>query len=139
MQPGTFKRIASTLGDFLKKFNNDWTMQSAGTLAYNLMVAILPIVIAILAGLGFIAGTLGYDARKEVTNAFNRVFPSGSATIIVQSALNSLGKNTGWLALIAVLLAIFGGSRLFIAIEGCFDITYRTRPRGDVSWILLQA
>jgi len=127
------KPALDTLKDFLKKFNNDWTMQGAGTLAYNLMVAILPIVIAILAGLGFIAGTLGYDASKDVTDAFNHIFPSGAANTIVQSALSSLSKNTGWLALIAVLLAIFGGSRLFIAIEGCFNIVYRTRPRGMIA------
>src|SRR5207237_6684146 len=31
--------------------------------------------------------------------------------------------------LISILLAIFGGSRLFIGLEGCLNIVYRVRPR----------
>src|SRR6266480_2201404 len=58
---------------FINKFNNDWTMNFAGIIAYNLMMSILPIAVA--------------------------------------------------------LLAIFGGSRLFVSLEGILDILYRVRPR----------
>ncbi len=39
---------------FLNKFNNDWVMNFAGIMAYNLMLAIFPIVIAILGITGLI-------------------------------------------------------------------------------------
>jgi hypothetical protein len=35
---------------------------------------------------------------------------------------DNLHRNAGPLAIIAVLAAIFGGSRLFITIENCFDL-----------------
>lgn len=127
------KKLLNHATGFINKFNNDWTMQSAGTLAYNLMVAILPIVIAIIAALGFIASGLGYDARTKLINDLKHIFPLGAADSILQLALNALSRNSGWLSLIAICLAFFGGSRLFITIEGCFAITYRTYSRGIIA------
>src|SRR5205809_315953 len=46
-----------------------------------------------------------------------------------QTIQKDLSKNAGFLAIIAVLIAIFGGSRLFVSIENYFDIIYHTRPR----------
>ena len=37
-----------------------------------------------------------------------------------------------FLVIIAVLIAIFGGSRLFVSIENYFDIIYHTRPRNII-------
>ncbi|MGH2482709.1 MAG: YhjD/YihY/BrkB family envelope integrity protein, partial [Ktedonobacteraceae bacterium] len=132
-EQSTLKHTIGTLGDFFNKCMNDWTMVSAGTLAYNLMLAILPIIIAIIAGLGFIAGSLGYDARTNVINAFKHIFPNGTANPILQSAAHSLSQSSGWLAIIAICLAIYGGAQLFISIENCFDIAYRTHPRGMIA------
>src|SRR5690348_11206214 len=95
------KKLLNHTTDFINKFNNDWTMQSAGTLAYNLMVAILPIIIAIIAALGFIASGLGYDARTNLINDLKHIFPHGTADSILQLALNALSRNSGWLSLIA--------------------------------------
>src|SRR5947207_247615 len=47
----------------------------------------------------------------------------------IQRGLNQLSSQASFLALIAVLLALFGGSRLFIGLEGFLDIVYRVRPR----------
>src|SRR6266404_4714871 len=71
------KKDVKSLQAFFTKFNNDWVMNFATGLAFNLITAIFPILIAI----------------------------------------------------IAILLAIFGGSRLFVTMEGYFDIIYHTRPR----------
>ncbi len=52
------KTSAKTLQGFFTKFNNDWVMNFAAALAFNLITAILPILIAILAVVGFTVGKL---------------------------------------------------------------------------------
>lgn len=131
---GIFKKIFKRSEGFINKFNNDWTMQSAGTLAYNLMVAIVPIAIAIIAIFGFTVGALDSNAQNQLINGVEKAFPSGNfSREILQVVFTSLKRNAGFLTILAILTSIFGGSRLFIAIEGCFDITYRTYPRGVIA------
>ncbi len=59
-----------------------------------------------------------------------KIFPASGD--FLKLALASLSKNAGPLVVIAVLLAIFGGSRLFVSIEGYFDVIYHTRPRSVI-------
>src|SRR2546426_517346 len=119
-----------SLQAFWTKFNNDWVMNFAAGLAFNLITAIFPIVIAIIAIAGFIFGWLDPAIRDNLINGIQNVFPPPiNQGNILGPALTSLSKNAGFLAIIAVLLAIFGGSRLFVSLEGYFDIIYHTRPR----------
>ena len=46
-----------SLQAFITKFNNDWSLNTAAALAYNLQMAIIPIAIATLAILGLVIGT----------------------------------------------------------------------------------
>ncbi|HJT57440.1 MAG TPA: YihY/virulence factor BrkB family protein, partial [Ktedonobacteraceae bacterium] len=41
-------------------------------------------------------------------------------------------RNAGPLIIIAILTALFGGSRLFITMEGYFDVIFHTRPRNVI-------
>lgn len=124
------KKIFKRFEGFINKFNNDWTMQSAGALAYSLMGAIVPIALAIIAIFGFTVGALDPNAQQQLIDGIQRVFPSASfSQSVLQVVFNSLHRNAGFLSILAILGSIFGGSRLFITIEGCFDITYRTYPR----------
>src|SRR5215475_13152396 len=122
------KRLAS-LHEFLDKFNNDWSMVFAGSLAYSLLLAIVPILLAILSVLGFVLGpgTVDYVTR-HLTLGDNRVLNQAIA-LQLKMVITQLNQEAGLLALIAVIVAIFGGSRLFIGLEGCLDIIYRVRPR----------
>jgi membrane protein len=118
---------------FITKFNNDWVMSSAAGLAYNLLVALTPIAIALISILGFIVGGLSPDAQKQLINHIQQIFSLTSSSVnVLQPALTSLSKNAGFLGIIAVIAALFGGSRLFIAIENYFDIIYRTIPRKPI-------
>jgi YihY family inner membrane protein len=113
--------------EFLTKFSNDWAMTFAGVLAYSLLTAMMPIAIALVAILGF---ALGSTNRQAVMQHATNVFPGlAGQQNAVTLAIDQLSKQAGPLAVIAVLLAIFGGSRLFITVEGCLDIIYRVRPR----------
>lgn len=124
----TLQKETGRFQTFFIKFNNDWCMNFAGLLAYNLLMAMLPIAIALISILGFILG--GNQAlQANIIHQIASVFPNQASQQAIELAFKQLAKSAGFLLLIAILLAIFGGSRLFIAIEGCLDIIYRVRPR----------
>jgi membrane protein len=129
-----FKRTAAknvkSLQAFFTKFNNDWVMNFAAGLAFNLITAIFPIVIAIISIVGLTIGRLDPTAQQNLINHILSVFPQQiSSGGVLTPVFNALKKNAGFLGIIAILLAIFGGSRLFVTMEGYFDIIYHTRPR----------
>jgi YihY family inner membrane protein len=126
----TVEKETKPLQEFFTKFSNDWSMNLAAALAYNLLIAIFPIAVALLAIGGFILGGLDPHAQANLIKAIQSALPSTiQSGDVIRTILQQLAKASGFLGIIAVLLAIFGGSRLFILIEGCFDLIYRVRPR----------
>jgi membrane protein len=129
----TAEKGVKSLQAFWTKFNNDWVMNFGAGLAYNLIIAIFPVVIATISIVGFVVGGLDPSLQTDLINRIQSVFPPPiSSGQILGPALNSLHKNAGFLGIIAVLLAVFGGSRLFVSIENYFDIIYHTRPRNVI-------
>jgi membrane protein len=124
------KQGAKSFIGLFNKFNNDWVMNFASALAFNLITAILPILIAILAIVGFTVGNLSPATETQLVDRLKTIFPASGD--FLHLAFTSLSHSAGFLIIIAVLLAIFGGSRLFVSIEGYFDIIYHTRPRDVV-------
>lgn len=117
---------------FLNKVNNDWVMNFAAGLAFNILTAIVPIVIAIVSITGLVIGGLNPAAQTQLIARLSSLFPSTLAPNgqnVLAPALTSLSKNAGLLGVIAILMAIFGGSRLFVSMEGYFDVIYHTRQR----------
>lgn len=115
------------LQEFFTKFGNDWSMTFAAALAYSLLTAVVPIVIAMFSILGF---ALGPGQTNNILQTTIKVLPAlASQQDVIRHSLNQLSNQAGFLALIAVLLALFGGSRLFVGLEGFLDIMYRVRPR----------
>src|SRR5438132_9567843 len=130
----TLGRETKPLRAFWLKFNNDWSWNNAAGLAYNLLLSMFPLVIALLAILGFFLGRLDPAAYNHVINQIEQIFPAAtSSESIIKSALEHLAKNSGILAIFALVLAIFNGSRLFLFIEGSLDIIYHVRPRGIIA------
>jgi membrane protein len=115
---------------FWAKINNDWIFNFASGLAYTLIVALIPIIIAIIALAGLIYGGLDPAVQagiiKFIQNAFPPPIPSEE---IVSLALDALNKSAGILGAIAIVIAVIGGSGLFLTMEGYFAIIYRTRTR----------
>ena len=136
-KPSTFRTFLGTLikdtrplQDLFNKFNNDWDMNAAAGLAYNLMTAIVPIVIALVAVVGLTVGSLDPKATADLTARIQQLLPANlHAADVIGIALKSLRQRAGILGILAILASIFGGSRLFVSIEGYFDIIYRTAPR----------
>lgn len=121
------KASVKSLRDFFTKFNNDWTMGFASALAFNLITAILPILIAIVAVIGFTVGNLDPAAQQQLIANLQNLFPDSGTFLSIAFAV--LKRNAGLFTIIAILLALFGGSRLFVSMEGYFDIIYHTRTR----------
>ena len=123
------KGFNSIMG-FISKFNYDWVLSLASGLAFNLMVATIPIIIAILALAGFIFGGLNPSIQEQLIQQIQQIFPPPlPSQEIVGLALKTLNKDAGALGLIAVVIAIIGGSGLFVAMEGQLDIIYQIRTR----------
>ena len=127
----TVEKDAKPILALFTKFNNDWSMNLAAGLAYNLLMSIFPIIIAVLGILGLIIGSLSKSAYTHLEQQLGNALASSgiSSQQIIHAALTSLDKSAGILVIIAVILAIFSGSRLFVFIESCFDIIYHVRPR----------
>ena len=126
------KGVNSILG-FINKFNYDWVLSLASGLAFNLMVATIPFLIAILALAGFIFGGLNPTIQEELVQSIQQIFPPPiPSQEVVGLALNTLNNSAGALGLIAIVMAIVGGSGLFVAMEGQLDIIYQIRTRNII-------
>jgi membrane protein len=129
----TIVKGLKSLQSFIAKFNNDWVLSLASGLAFNLMVAIIPIIIAIVALAVLIYGGLNPSIQEELIQNIQQLFPPPiPSQEVVGLALNTLNKNAGILGIIAIVTAIVGGSGLFVAMEGQFDIIYQIRTRGII-------
>jgi membrane protein len=120
---------------FFTKFSNDWVMNFAAGLAYNILTAIVPIVIAIVSITGLVVGQLDPAARTLLISRISNIFPStlsSNGQNVLAPVLISLSKDAGFLGIIALLLALFGGSRLFVTLEGYFDVIYHTVSRNAI-------
>jgi len=139
--PGVVKTGAKgfkSLLAFITKFNYDWVLSLASGLAFNLMVAIIPIIIAMIALAGFIYGGLNPAIQEQLIQHILSIFPPPiPSQEIVGLALNTLNQDAGVLGIIAIVMAIIGGSGLFVAMEGQFDIIYQIRTRGIIQQYIM--
>ncbi|HEY0756552.1 MAG TPA: YhjD/YihY/BrkB family envelope integrity protein [Ktedonobacteraceae bacterium] len=119
----------TSFGEFSLKFLNDWTFNFASGLAYHLLMAMFPIVIAVAATVGFIEGGLSSHAQNELINYMSNIFPSVLGHDVLAPALLLLRKDAGFLGITAIVLALYSGSRLFSTMEDCFAIIYHTPSR----------
>jgi YihY family inner membrane protein len=118
---------AKTFGEFWLKFLNDWVLNFSSGLAYNLLMAMFPIIIALGATLGLVSGNL--DMQKDLIDRLSALFPSVLGQDVLKPALSILHKDAGFLGVLAIVLALYSGSRLFVAMENYFALIYHTAAR----------
>ena len=129
---GSLKERVMPLVHFWQKMSNDWIFNLAGLLAYNFLMSIFPILLALLAIAGFILNTISPGSEQQLVNAIAGALPggaSGTGGVIVKVALTNLQRQAGVLFVVGLVMAIFTGSRLFVTIENCFGIIFRLRGR----------
>lgn len=125
----TAEKDVKPFRQFLTKFNNDWSFNLAGSLAYNFLLSTVPILIALLAILGFVLGAIGQNVTTVENSIANSLPKTLNATVIVDAVAKNLQHSSGILLIISIVSAIIFGSRLFVTIEGMFCIVYHVRPR----------
>ncbi len=95
----TAEKGVKSLQAFWTKCNNDWVMNFASGLAFNLITAIFPIAIAIIAIAGFIFGSFDPSFQGNLIHSIENVFPQQlSSGHILEPALTTLSKNAGFLS-----------------------------------------
>src|SRR6266700_6321740 len=126
----TVKEDALTFKNFVKKFYNDWSFHLAQALAYSLITAMVPIAILLLAIVGWFLNGLDHHAYTQLIQHVSQTLPKEIASQqALTSAASKLRSASLALTLLAVVTAIFFGSRLFTLLEVCFDLIYHVRPR----------
>jgi membrane protein len=114
-----------------QKFNNDWTMNLVSMVAYNLMTAFFPLVLAVFTILALIpvaSGNTGHFAAQ-----INSILPGNvSSNIKVNSLLSNVNKSRGVLELASIVGLLWGGTNLFGAIESAFAVIFRVKTRGFI-------
>ncbi|HET9979900.1 MAG TPA: YhjD/YihY/BrkB family envelope integrity protein, partial [Ktedonobacterales bacterium] len=134
-QPSLLARLKQRLNPLIRfwtKVSNDWMFNLAGLLAYNFLISIFPILLALLAIAGFILNTISPGAEQQLVNGIANALPGGSSGtggVVATAAVNNLQREAGVLFIIGVVTAIFTGSRLFVTIENCFGVIFRLRGR----------
>ena len=125
-------RRVATIAAFWVKINNDWIFNLSGLLAYNFLFAIFPILILVLAILGFVLGNIAPGTETLATDNIVRALPAGIGSVIVEVVSARLKASAGWLLVVGLVTALFAGSRLFITLENCFGVVFRLRSRDPI-------
>ncbi len=126
------KESAKNATTFFAKINADWIFNLSAILAYNFLTSIFPLMLVILAIAGLIIGNLSPTTYNSMVNSIASALPSGIGHTIVTAATTSLKAHAGLILIIGVVTAIFGGSRLFVAIENVFAAVLRLHPRSFI-------
>jgi YihY family inner membrane protein len=124
---------------FVQKVKHDWSLVFSGMLAFNLLIALLPMAITLFGILGLVLGNHP-DLRDRIKTKIIDTFPpkaNDGLREILNMAFRKLYQDAGIILAVGILLAIIGSSRLFIAIDRCLTIIYRIEERTFVKKHLL--
>lgn len=113
--------------DFWMKLNNDWVFNLSGLLAYNFLMSLFPILLVLLAAVGFALGGLAPQVLADMQQHVEQVVPGGAD--IFAAVTRQLTNSARPLLVIGIVTAAFTGSRLFLVLENCFGIIFRVRGR----------
>ncbi len=112
---------------FWTKLNNDWVFNLSGLLAYNFLMSMFPILLVLLAVVGFVLGDLAPQVLADMQHAMEQLVPGGAE--IFAAVTRQLTNSAKPLLIIGIVTAAFTGSRLFLVLENCFGIIFRVRGR----------
>src|SRR5947209_7946505 len=95
----TAEKDVKPLQTLLRKFGNDWSMNLSAALAYNILLATFPVLVALLSVLGLLLGSFGHNATGLVVQALTNALPKElKAASIVGGVEQNLARSSGILA-----------------------------------------
>ena len=116
---------------FFQKFQHDWSMVLSSMLAFNLLIALLPMAIILFGIVGLILGN-NFHLQNRLKTSIINVFPpkaNDSLREIINLAFDKLYHDAKIILTFGILFAIIGCLRLFVAIDRCLTIIYRIEER----------
>jgi membrane protein len=117
---------------FWIKINNDWIFNLSSLLAYNFLMSMVPILIVLLALVGFALQLVLPDAQALLQRGVTDVLPSPVGNIVTASIADHLRTSAHWLLVLGIGTSIITGSRLFVTLEGTLGIVFRLRGRNPI-------
>jgi len=116
---------------FAAKVNDDWVMNLAGMLAYNLLTAILPLIVGLAAIAGLPLGN--FSIRRQVIRTLSDALPPAFRDAVnLPTIVEAFSQSSGLLGLLGLLGLIIGGSNLFVTMEDALNVVFRARARSFV-------
>jgi membrane protein len=111
---------------------NDWIFNLAGLLAYNLLLAMFPLLLLVIGGVGLALSGLRPDSQQQLEQELAQTLPADVSSGLITAVTTELEQSSGAILILGLVAAFFFGSRLFLTIEDCFTIIYRGKPRGPI-------
>ncbi|CAF0803197.1 unnamed protein product [Adineta ricciae] len=124
---------------FFQKLKHDWSFVFASMLAFNFLIALLPMAMIFFGISALILGNnshLQNHWKNMIINAFPPKANEGLREII-NMAFVKLYQDAGIILTFGILFAILGCLRLFVAIDRSLTIIYRLEERTFVKKYLL--
>jgi len=122
-------RSASWLKRFYRKAYEDNVTGLAGMVAYNMLLAVLPLALLAL----FVGGRVlqSSDFEQSVLDDLRRIFPSAAETTLA-STLERIRDASGRIGVAALVAAVWIGASFWGALDTAFCRIYHVRCR---SWL----
>ncbi len=123
------RRLVGWLKRFYRKAYEDNVTGLAGMVAYNMLLAVLPLALIAL----FVGGRVIESAELErsVIEDLQRIFPSAAESTL-NTAVNRIQEGTGRIGIAALVAAVWIGASFWGALDTAFCRIYHVRCR---SWL----
>ncbi len=124
------RRVASSVpGRVLSNYLDDDVDGLAGMLAYNALFSIVPILAAVSLIIGMIVQSPAF--REDVSALFTEEMPGSLADPVVETVDTGANHRESG-GLITFIALLYGGSRLYSALDRAFATVYNAPRRGYV-------
>jgi uncharacterized BrkB/YihY/UPF0761 family membrane protein len=123
----TVRTMGSHLHPYLAKIIEDNLLMLASMLAFNLLMSLVPILVLILVGLGFLLDGVAPHVKEQLIAAMSATSSHGAFTKLALYRLTSMAT---WAVMIIVVIpSIWFGSEFFVTTEYCFTRIYHIPAR----------
>lgn len=116
---------------FLAKFDRDWGWNLARLLAYTLLQALFAVAGLQIVALALVLRFISSSAQDRIVRDIARLLPDRVEAGAVEVFAHSLRSTPGWLLALALPVAVWYGSRLFVVLESALCVIFR-RPRRPI-------
>lgn len=125
--PLTLRAERSMPGRTLRNYLDDDVDGLAGMLAYNALFSLMPVLAAVSLIVGIVVQNS--SLREDISSIFTDEMPESLGEPVV-ATVDTGADNTEGAGLITFVALLFGGSRLYSALDRAFARVYRAPRRG---------